>query len=195
MQQNTLLIKQLKSGSKSAFNSIYHEYYEMLLYVSLQYVSDREEAKEAVQEAFVKLWENRATLKETANIRNFLYTIVKNNSLNVLKKQEVILRSHENIRWMESHYNYEAMSRLGFDSIEFKELKQKVDEAIENLPEHCRVVFKMSRFNQLKNREIAQKLNVSEKTVEAHMTKAMRLLKGELKPYLSLLIVVSDIFS
>jgi len=195
MQQPNLLIKQLKSGSKSAFNSIYHEYYEMLLYVSLQYISDREDAKEAVQEAFVKLWENRATLKETANIRNFLYTIVKNNSLNVLKKQEVILRSHENIRWMEMHYNYEAMTRLGFDSIEFKELKQKVDEAIENLPEHCRVVFKMSRFNQLKNREIAQKLNVSEKTVEAHMTKAMKLLKGELKPYLSLLIIVSDIFS
>ncbi|MBI9065359.1 MAG: RNA polymerase sigma-70 factor [Marinilabiliaceae bacterium] len=195
MQQPTLLVRQLKSGSKSAFNSIYHEYYEMLLYLSLQYVSEREDAKEAVQEAFVKLWENRATLKETANIRNFLYTIVKNNSLNVLKKQEVILRSHENIRWMEMHYNYEAMARLGFDSIEFKELKQKVDEAIENLPEHCRVVFKMSRFNQLKNREIAQKLNVSEKTVEAHMTKAMKLLKGELKPYLSLLIIVSDIFS
>ncbi|MBI9064758.1 MAG: RNA polymerase sigma-70 factor [Marinilabiliaceae bacterium] len=195
MLQSTLLVKQLKSGSKSAFNSIYHEYYEMLLYVSLQYVSDRDDAKEAVQEAFVKLWTNRDTLKETASIRNFLYTIVKNNSLNVLKKREVMLRSHDNIRWMEMHYNYEAMSRLGFDSIEFKELKQKVDQAIENLPEHCRVVFKMSRFHQLKNREIAEKLNVSEKTVEAHMTKSMKLLKGELKPYLSLLFFLSDIFS
>jgi len=195
MLHQTELIKQLIAGNKVSFNSIYHEYYEVLLYVSLQYVSNREDAKEAVQDAFVKLWENRATLKETASLRNFLYTIVKNNCLNLLKKQKIILRSHENIHWMEMHYQYEAMSRLGFDSLEFKELKQKIEEAIENLPEHCRVVFKMSRFNQLKNREIAVKLNISEKTVEARMTKAMRLLRVSLKWYLSVIMSVSDILS
>jgi RNA polymerase sigma-70 factor (ECF subfamily) len=179
-------IQELKAGNKQIFRSVYNEYYEMLLYLSLQYLSDKEDAREAVQDAFVKLWENRSTLKETASIRNFLYTIVKNNCLNVLKKQEVIFQTQEELKWMEMHYQYEAMTRLDFSDIEFEELQQKVNEAIGKLPDHCRKVFQLSRFEQLKNREIAQQLNITEKTVEAHMTKALKLLKNDLKHYLPL---------
>ncbi len=189
------IIIRLKKGDKTAFERIYKEYYEMLLYVSRQYISDREDAKEAVQDAFIKLWANRTTIDEKASLRNFLYTITKNNCLNVLKKQEVILRSREDLKWMEMHYQYEAMSRLGFDSIEFKELQQKIEGAINRLPDHCKEVFRLSRFSELKNKEIAQKLNISEKTVESHMTKALKLLKEELKPYLSVILLVSDLFS
>jgi len=195
MADQTDILKQLKEGNKAAFEYIYQEYYEMLLYVSLQYISNREDAKEAVQDAFVKLWTNRITIKESANIRNFLYTIVKNNCLNILKKQEVVLRSQENLKWMEMHYQYEAMNRLGFDTLEFKELQQKIEESIDKLPDHCKEVFKLSRFSQLKNKEIAQKLNISEKTVESHMTKAIRLLKDDLKPYLPVVLLISDFFS
>lgn len=195
MENQADIIRQLKVGDKAAFELIYQEYYEMLLYVSLQYVSNRDDAKEAVQDAFVKLWSNRETVKEDVSIRNFLYTIAKNNCLNILKKQEVIMRSREDLKWMEMHYHYEAMNRLGFDSMEFKELQQKIEEAIERLPDHCKEVFKLSRFSQLKNREIAEKLNISEKTVESHMTKAIKLLKEDLRPYLSLILVVSDLLS
>jgi RNA polymerase sigma-70 factor (ECF subfamily) len=188
------LIRQLQTGNKQAFRQVYDDYYEMLLYVANQYLKDRDEAKEAVQDAFVKLWVHREGIKPDFNIKNYLYTIVKNNSLNIIKKQEFIYRSHEDIRWMEMHYHYEAMSRLGFDSIEFKELQQMVEEAINHLPEHCRNVFRLSRISQLKNKEIASQLGVSEKTVEAHMTKAIKLLKKELGGYLSLFLFLSEQF-
>ena len=192
---NSRLVNKLKADSKGAFKEIYEEYYEMLLSVSIQYVVDREEAREAVQNAFVKLWEHRKSILDTTNLKNFLYTIVKNNSLNYLKKQEFILRSHEDLKWIEMHYQYEAMSCLGFDSIEFSELKTIIEEAVEHLPDHCRTVFKLSRFDDLMNKEIAQKLQITEKTVEAHMTKALKLLKSDLRPYLPLILAVSDLMS
>ncbi|MGQ1787394.1 RNA polymerase sigma-70 factor [Saccharicrinis sp. GN24d3] len=193
--KNRRLVIQLKAESKKAFKEIYEEYYEMLLSISIQYVSDREEAKEAVQNAFIKLWENRTTILDNTNLKNFLYTIVKNNSLNYLKKQEFILRSREDLKWMEMHYQYESMSRLGFDSVEFSELKNIIEEAVGHLPGNCRTVFKMSRFEYLMNKEIAQKLQITEKTVEAHLTKALKLLKSDLRPYLSLIFSISNILS
>ncbi|MCU4175348.1 RNA polymerase sigma-70 factor [Carboxylicivirga sp. N1Y90] len=195
MHMNSGVITQLQKGSKTAFKLLYDEYYEMLLYVCLQYISNREDAKEVVQDAFIKLWVNRANVNESANIRNFLYTIAKNNCLNILKKQEVVALGTDELLGREIHHQYEAMHRLSFDSIEFKELQEKIDEAIQKLPEHSRVVFKLSRFDHLKNKEIALKLNVTEKTVEAHMTKAIKLLKSELSPYLSLTLFFTDFFS
>ncbi|MCL3782555.1 RNA polymerase sigma-70 factor [Prolixibacteraceae bacterium JC049] len=195
MENQTYILQQLRNNSKAAFRAIYDEYYEMLLYVSNQYLDNKEDAKETVQEAFVTLWEHRESIKETANIRNFLFTIAKNNCLNQLKHKEVVLRSKESLLWMEMHYQYEALNRLGFSDLEFQELQDKIAEAIDNLPGQCGVVFKMSRIEQLKNKEIAEKLNISEKTIEAHITKALRLLRKDLGEYISAIAIISNIFS
>jgi RNA polymerase sigma-70 factor (ECF subfamily) len=96
---------------------------------------------------------------------------------------------------MEMHYQYESLSRMGDDYLEFNELKDKIDLAIKNLPEHCRVIFEMSRFEELKNREIAEKLGVTQKTVEAHLTKALKILRNELKDYLPVIAIVSKMFN
>ncbi|MCT4644233.1 MAG: RNA polymerase sigma-70 factor [Carboxylicivirga sp.] len=192
--RNRQLVLELSEGKKNALKQIYDEFYQMLFSLSYQYVNDYEEAREAVQNAFVKLWENRDLMKESTNLKNFLYTIVKNNSLNYLKKQEIIMRSNEDLKWMEMHYHYESMMRLGNDEFEFDELRKQVEDAIERLPEQCRLVFKMSRFDDLRNKEIAEKLNVSEKTVEAHITKALKSLRKDLSPYMSIIMAISDIF-
>ncbi|MCT4587391.1 MAG: RNA polymerase sigma-70 factor [Carboxylicivirga sp.] len=193
MLDNVEIISKLKSGNKKTFQLIYKEYYEVILYICLQYLTNREDAKEAVQDAFVKLWTNRSIINENKSLYNFLYTIAKNNCLSSIKKNEVILKKQENIKWMEMQSNYEALHRLDYESLEFKELQEKIEEAIERLPEQCRKVFKLSRFSQLKNKEIAEQLNLNLKTVEAHMTKSLRLLKQELKPYLSIILLISDI--
>jgi RNA polymerase sigma-70 factor (ECF subfamily) len=96
---------------------------------------------------------------------------------------------------MEMHYQYESLSRMGSDYLEFNELKEKIDLAIKNLPEHCRIVFEMSRFEELKNREIAEKLGITQKTVEAHLTKALKILRNELKEYLPVIAVITKILN
>lgn len=186
-------ILQLTKGDKNSFKSIFQDYYQPLCHLSLQYLEDEDEAKGVVQEAFVKLWEIRKELNHDSNLRNFLFTLVKNNCLNVLKRRQILLKHHEKIKWIEMHYQYESLSRMGDDYLEFNELKEKIDFAIQNLPEHCRIVFKMSRFEELKNREIAEKLGVTQKTVEAHLTKALKILRNELKDYLPLIAIIAKI--
>ena len=180
---------------KYSFKVIFNNFYQPLCHLSQHYLEDEDEAKGVVQEAFVKLWEVRNELNPGSNLRNFLFTLVKNNCLNILNRRRILLKHHEKIRWMEMHYQYESLSRLGDNYMEFNELKEKIDLAIQNLPEHCRAVFEMSRFEDLKNREIAEKLGVTQKTVEAHLTKALKILRNDLKEYLPILAVITKIMN
>ena len=189
-QTNEILI-----DGKDGFKNIFQQFFQPLYYLSSQYLEDHDEAKEVVQEAFVKLWEIRQNLYEDSNIRNFLFTLVKNNCLNLLKRKQLLLKHHEKLRWMEMHYQYESLSRMGSDYLEFNELREKIDLAIKNLPEHCRIVFEMSRFEELKNREIAEKLGVTQKTVEAHLTKALKILRNDLKDYLPVILALTKILN
>ena len=174
---------------------LFKAYFQPLCHLSLHYLEDEDEAKGVVQDAFVKLWEIRQNLTPDSNIRNFLFTLVKNNCLNVLKRKQILLKHHEKIKWIEMHYQYESLSRMSGDYLEFKELKEKIDLAIKNLPEHCRIVFELSRFEDLKNREIAEKLGVTPKTVEAHLTKALKILRNDLKEYLPVILAITKIMN
>lgn len=186
-------ILQLKKDDKNSFKLIFNNFYHPLCHLSIHYLEDEDEAKGVVQEAFVKLWEIRHELNPDSNLRNFLFTLVKNNCLNILTRRQLLLKHHEKIRWMEMHYQYESLSRIGDNYLEFNELKDKIDEAIRKLPDHCRVVFEMSRFQDLKNREIGEKLGVTQKTVEAHLTKALKILRNELKDYLPIITIITKI--
>lgn len=188
-------IFQLLNEGKDGFKSIFQNYYQPLFHLSFHYLEDEDEAKGVVQEAFVKLWEIRHKLNEDSNLRNFLFTLVKNNCLNILKRRQILLKHHEKIKWIEMHYQYESLRRTNENYMEFNELKEKIDAAIMKLPESCRVVFEMSRFEELKNREIADKLGISQKTVEAHLTKALKILRSELVDYLPIITVITRILS
>jgi RNA polymerase sigma-70 factor (ECF subfamily) len=178
---------------KKDFREIFNLYYQPLCHLSLFYLDDEDEAKGVVQEAFVKLWEVRQGLNSGSNLRNFLFTLVKNSCLNILKRRQIVLKHHEKIREMEIRHQYESLSRINDNYLELNELKEKIDTAVKNLPEHCRIVFEMSRFEEMKNREIAEKLGVSQKTVEAHLTKALKILRNELKDYLPLVLALFDL--
>lgn len=183
------------TGEKIGFKNIFREYFQPLFHLSKHYLEDEDEAKEVVQEAFVKLWEIRENLNKDSNLRNFLFTLVKNNCLNMIKRKQILLKHHEKIKWIEMHYQYESLTRMGGDYLEFNELKEKIDLAIKNLPKHCRVVFEMSRFDELKNIEIAEKLGVTKKTVEAHLTKALKILREDLKDYLPVILAITKILN
>jgi RNA polymerase sigma-70 factor (ECF subfamily) len=187
-------IESLRRGEKKAYEEIYNDFFGVIYHLCLQYLHDEEASKEIVQDTFMKLWEIRETLNDQINIRNFLYTITKNNCLNYLRNQSIALKYQTNMKYLEMQFNYEALEKLG-NYFQFEELKTKIDDAISKLPEEVRETFMMNRFDDLHYKEIAQKLDISVKTVEARISKALRILREELKDYLYLIYIITNLIS
>jgi RNA polymerase sigma-70 factor (ECF subfamily) len=192
-RQNELIVS-LRKGEKIAYQEVYNDFYGVMYHLSLQYLHDNKVAEEIVQDTFVKLWEIKETLNEQFNLRNFLYTITKNNCLNYLRNQKTVLKHQENLKYLEMQFNYEALEKLG-NYIEFEELRQKIDLAIANLPDDIRETFLLSRFEELHYKEISERLSLSVKTVEARMTKALKTLRVDLQDYITIICLITNILS
>lgn len=180
----------LKSGKKKAFETIYLEFFDMLFHLAAGYVGDRERARELVQDGFMKLWEKREEIHNNTNIKNYLYTIIKNSCLNYLREQEIIARNNRDYLIPELKYRQEALQAFGDSFSDVESLLVVVEEAIDRLPENIRTTFKLNRYDNLTYQEIATRLDISPKTVEARISKALKLLRGDLKEYLPLIQVV-----
>lgn len=191
---NELNIAALRKGEKFAFEEIYNDFFGVLYHLCNQYLHDESVAEEMVQDTFMKLWEIRQTLNDQVNLRNFLYTITKNNCLNYLRNQKISLKYQDNVKYLEMQFNYEALEKLG-NYIQFEELKTKIDVAISHLPAEVNETFSLSRFEDLSYKEIAERQNISIKTVEARISKALRILRVELKDYLPVIYLITRIFS
>ena len=187
-------ISSLRKGDKKAFEEIYNEFFGVHYHLCLQYLHDEKAAEEIVQDTFLKLWEIKETLNEQINIRSFLYTITKNNCLNYLRNQKISMKHIENIKYMEMQFNFEALEKLG-NYIQFEELRDKIEEAIGALPEELGETFRLSRFEELSYKEIAEKQSISIKTVEARISKALRILRVEMKDFLPLICLISNILN
>ena len=188
-------IELLRIGNKTEFEKVYSEFSDVLYAIAFQYTTGQFIAEGIVQDTFMKLWEVRGNLLPQTNIRNFLYTLAKNLCLNHLRDQKTVWKHLNQIKYHEYEYAIESLNRIGGNYLEFEELSGKVDQAIEKLPDELKIVFKMSRFEELKYREIAEKLQISEKTVEARMTKALKILRKELKDYLPVFYMISNLLS
>lgn len=189
-----VLLLSLRDGEKAAYEEIYNDYFGVIYHLSLQYLHDETVSEEIVQDSFMKLWEIRETLNDQFNVRNFLYTITKNNCLNYLRNQKIALKHMESIKYLEMQFNYEALEKLG-NYIEFEELRTMIDQTISTLPDDLRETFLLSRFEELPYKEIAEKQLISIKTVEARITKALRILRRELKDYLPIIYLISNLLS
>lgn len=185
-------ISLLRIGDKRAFEEIYNEFFGVHYHLCLQYLHDEKAAEEIVQDTFLKLWEIKETLNEQINIRSFLYTITKNNCLNYLRNQKISMKHIENIKYLEMQFNYEALEKLG-NYIQFEELRNKIEDALASLPEEVGETFRLSRFEELTYKEIAEKQNISIKTVEARISKALRILRIELKDFIPLICLISNL--
>ena len=176
------LFQALASGDIKAFEMYFKTYYQPLCNYAYTFLQDREESEEIVQNIFASVWEKRNALQVRTSARSYLYAMVRNACLNVIK--------HEKIK--QKHAGEElALSNPGYESvgehIAHGELEWKIQEAMEKLPEQCRLVFKLSRFEELKYSEIADQLEISVKTVENHMGKALRIMREQLRDFLPLI--------
>jgi RNA polymerase sigma-70 factor (ECF subfamily) len=179
------LICTLQSGDITAFEMIFKTYYQPLCNYAYSFVQDRDEAEEIVQTAFLSVWEKKEDLTIRTGVKPYLYAMVRNAALNVIK-HEKIKEQHAAIELAVAERSSESVTRTVMAS----ELEDRISKAMNKLPEQCRLVFKLSRFEELKYAEIAEQLNISIKTVENQMGKALKIMREQLKDYLPLLIVL-----
>jgi RNA polymerase sigma-70 factor, Bacteroides expansion family 1 len=160
---------------KSNFKALHAYAYTML--------REDDAAEEVVQNVFLKLWENRKRMAIHTSLKAYLYKSVYHESLNYLKHQRVRRKYMEEAM---ADLKQQAPQTAASDA----ELRRQLSEALSQLPEKCRTVFQLSRFEDLKYQEIADKLGISLKTVEAHMGKALKVLRLRLADFLPLLVIL-----
>ncbi len=176
--QDRQLLDRLRQGDEKAFEEIFRAWYPTLVRIAGALLKEQERAEEIVQDVLLELWRRREQLSGEGSAHAYLIRSTRNRSLNALR--------HEKIEKREAPFlaGSDITPALAFSELEGEEIGVALTKAIAALPERCREVFQMSRAQGLKYSEIATALGVSIKTVEAHMGRALRLLRESMAPWL-----------
>lgn len=168
------LIQKLKEGDDEAFSAIYKLYWEKVYNFSRLYLASSEDVAEIVQEVFIKLWETRHLIDEEQSFEGFLFIITRNQIFNYSRKR--LNYSFLKMTVMQSiEKSYEEE-----DQLEIADLKKHLSVLISQLPERQQEIFRLSRERHMTYKQIAEQLSISEKTVEYHMTAALKYLRKNL---------------
>ena len=170
------LVDLLQAGSEKAFAEIYNRYWFKLYSIAYHQTGAKEEAEELVHDVFESLW-NRREQAEIKHLSAYLVVSVKNLTVNYIKSQ-ITQRKYQEYLILN-----EIQSNITDEVVHFDDLAKAVDAAMKKLPERTSEVFKMSRFENRSVKDIALKMNISEKGVEYHITQSLKVLKEQLKAY------------
>lgn len=175
-KSNTELVKRLKNGDMVAFDAIYNNYCHKLHEFVLMYLKQEEDAEEIVQEVFIKIWESRSKIDVYASFNSFLFTIAYNATMSLLRKRVSETKSRE---FLKSVQKIDVEENV-IDEIHFKELNFKVQSLLNQLTPRQKEIYLLSREEGLTHEEIAQKLNISESTVNNHLVSTLKYLKSHI---------------
>jgi len=168
------------------FETLFRTHFKELTFFAFRYVKDVDIAKEIVQEVYVALWEKRDTIDMSKSVKSYLTTSVYNRCLNYLRANKKFNRDI-----LIAEKLFEISLNQGTDEITYSnELATKIDEILNLLPDKCKEIFILNRYENLKYQEIAQKLDISIKTVEAQISKALKIFREHLKDYVILLLIL-----
>ena len=179
MQTDSELLVKIRAGDIRSFERVFQLYAENLVRYATTLVKNSDDAEDIVQQLFVALWDKKGIPDVSGSLKGYLYRSVYNSSLNKLKQ----LKVRESYA-TDMTYISDGQSAAADEHVEHKETAKRIEAAIEELPEQCKLIFKMSRIEQLKYQEIADQLGLSVKTVEAQMGKALKHMRTRLKDYL-----------
>jgi RNA polymerase sigma-70 factor (ECF subfamily) len=182
------LIRGLIDDDKKSFDDLYFYYYPKLYAFSKTFLKVEDDINDILQEVFIKTWDNRKKIKDVETFNAWIFTITKNSVVTYFREK---IRQKD----FESRVRKMAVGELVFnDSLEYKDLKERVDQLVEQLPEKRKMIFKLSREKGLSNREIAKKMEISIKTVEDHMLYSLRFLRNNLKDFEVLTLLYISLF-
>jgi RNA polymerase sigma-70 factor (ECF subfamily) len=172
------LLERLRGGDQAAFDSIFHAYYARLVQLAQGMLGERAPAEEIAQDVMLEVWRRRKTLTVDTSLHGYLFRATRNRTLNHLRHEKVV--QHGSV--------YAAEETVALPVGERELVEHEIDvalkQALSELPPRCREVFELSRMHGLKYAEIAATLDISIKTVEAQMGKALRILREQLAGFL-----------
>lgn len=184
-----ILLEKLKNDDQSAFTVIFTKYYQDLVQFSYSFTRNSDYSEEIVQEVFLKLWENRNSLVIHSSLKSFLLKTVQNRSIDSLRHLGITSK------YAAAILDHPLLSENDTENyILHSELEAKFNQAMDKIPAQYAEAFRMSRIELLNYQEIAQKLGVSVRTVEVRISRALGLLKEELKDFLVLILALLQLF-
>ncbi len=169
MNGETEIIRRISQGDKGQFESLFRSSYVSLVRYAKSLIKDHDTAEEIVQDLFFTLWKDKEKINIESSLNGYLFRSVHNRCLHLIEHNRVV---EKHVKEMSFRQN--ESSENPTDNIQYNELQLKIARIIDRLPERCGRIFCMNRFEGLKYSEIAEKLSISVKTVEANMGKALR---------------------
>jgi RNA polymerase sigma-70 factor (ECF subfamily) len=179
-----LLIRQFKNGDHHSFKVLYQKYAPKLYGFSRKYLNSDEDAEEIVQEIFLRIWEKRENVDESQSFSSYIFQAAKHRIFNGFRK-----KVNEQAYLDFVVYANDASSNFTDMAVEYQEIKSKAEAVISAMPPKRQEIFRLSREQGLKNKEIAEKLQISIKTVENQMSQALKFLREELMDYQTFMLV------
>jgi len=183
------IASQIKRGDVAAFEVLFKENYKKLCCYAEDFMKEKAAAEEIVGDFFLKLWENRESLDIKESINAYMYTSIRNNCLKSLEHLKVLQKYRDYATYTLQNADLLYPTSYPLNDMISNEIVSEVEEAIDSLPEQCREVFNLSRFEELSYQEIANKLDLSINTVRTQMTRAMQKLREKLKKYIPILLI------
>ena len=180
------ILKGLASGDKFAFGMVFNIYHVRLYYFAFHYLNDEESSKDVVQDVFSAIWEEHTKFSDVRNLSSWLYTLTKNLCLKKIDHLKVTQKHSGILEYRQLAAVRSSLNELDTSPVIFEEINTIIQQTLVKLSPQSRKIFELSRFENKKNKEIAQELGISQKTVEAHLTKALKELRKALKNYLPL---------
>lgn len=162
------------------FEALFKEWFQTLTNYAYKLLLDQSSAEDAVQQVFAKVWEKRNQLEIDSSVKSYLFRATYNTCMNELKRNKK-LNHFEELAEKASHFSADETARSS-------DLERSIKQGLNNLPERCRAIFVLSRYENLKYKEIAQLLDISIKTVENQMGKALKLMRVHLKEFITIVL-------